>query len=77
MLTGILGSRRRRQSHDNQGQQQLTRMAASGAQLYSDLAASSGGQAIKVSKSQLLEAVTIITESSSSSLVITQGTLGQ
>ncbi|KAE8287386.1 von Willebrand factor A domain-containing protein 7 Protein G7c Precursor [Larimichthys crocea] len=69
MLTGILGSRRRRQSHDNQGQQQLTRMAASGAQLYSDLAASSGGQAIKVSKSQLLEAVTIITESSSSSLV--------
>eukprot|EP00064_Thunnus_orientalis_P014263 superscaffoldBa00002458_g14305 len=67
MITSIL-SRRRRQI-DNDQQQKLTRMVASDVQLYRDLAQASGGQAIEVTKSELPEVTSIITESSSSSLV--------
>ncbi|KAM4620396.1 von Willebrand factor A domain-containing protein 7-like [Polymixia lowei] len=66
MLTNILGLRRRRQSGDGQ---QLSRMTSSDVELYRDLARTSGGQAIQVTKSQLSEATSIITQSSSSSLV--------
>ncbi|XP_075343581.1 von Willebrand factor A domain-containing protein 7-like [Odontesthes bonariensis] len=68
MITAILGFRRRRQA-DNDQQQQSPRMARSDTQLYRDLAQASGGQAIEVTKDQLLEATSIIQESSSSSLV--------
>uniref|UniRef100_A0A3B3DEG2 von Willebrand factor A domain containing 11 n=3 Tax=Oryzias melastigma TaxID=30732 RepID=A0A3B3DEG2_ORYME len=69
MITGILSSRRRRQANENQQQQQTQRMARSDSQLYRDLSQASGGQAIEVSKNQLLQATSIITESTSSSLV--------
>ncbi|XP_074468122.1 von Willebrand factor A domain-containing protein 7-like isoform X2 [Sebastes fasciatus] len=69
MLTGILGLRRRRQDDNNQQQQQQNRMVRTDAQLYRDLAQVSGGLAIEVRKSQLPEATSIITQSSSSSLV--------
>ncbi|XP_047463493.1 von Willebrand factor A domain-containing protein 7-like [Mugil cephalus] len=69
MITNIFsGFRRRRQLEDSQ-QQQYSRMAASDTQLYRDLAQASGGQAIEVTKSQLLDATSIIVESTSSSLV--------
>ncbi|XP_059207495.1 von Willebrand factor A domain-containing protein 7-like [Centropristis striata] len=69
MITGILGSRRRRQNDDNESQQQNHRLVKTDAQLYRDISQISGGLSIEVSKSQLLEATSIITESSSSSLV--------
>ncbi|XP_033490261.2 von Willebrand factor A domain-containing protein 7-like isoform X1 [Epinephelus lanceolatus] len=70
MITAVLGFRRRRQSDDSlQQQQPISRMARSDAQLYRDLAQASGGLAIEVSKSELLEATSIITQTSSSSLV--------
>ncbi|XP_023818632.1 hemicentin-1-like [Oryzias latipes] len=69
MITDILGFRRRREANENQQQQQSQRMLRSDSQLYRDLAQASGGQAIQVSKSQLLQATSIITESTSSSLV--------
>ncbi|KAL7389865.1 hypothetical protein ABVT39_011242 [Epinephelus coioides] len=76
MITAVLGFRRRRQSDDSlqqqqqqQQQQPLSRMVRSDAQLYRDLAQASGGLAIEVSKSELLEATSIITQTSSSSLV--------
>ncbi|XP_030294743.1 von Willebrand factor A domain-containing protein 7-like [Sparus aurata] len=68
MLTGGGIFRRRRQIDNNQ-QQQQSRSVSSYVQLYRDLAQTSGGQTIEVTKSELPEAVTIITESSSSSLV--------
>ncbi|XP_038151748.1 von Willebrand factor A domain-containing protein 7-like [Cyprinodon tularosa] len=68
MITGGLGFRRRRQADSNQ--QQSLRMARSDAQLYRDLAQTSGGQAIEVSKGQLLEAINILTESTSSSQIV-------
>lgn len=71
MITNILGSRRRRQSGNDQ-QQQQSRMVKSDAQLYRDLAQASGGQAIEVTKSDLPNATSIITESSSPSLVSTK-----
>ncbi|XP_018547038.1 von Willebrand factor A domain-containing protein 7 isoform X2 [Lates calcarifer] len=64
MITSGLGSQR--QSDNNQQLSQITR---SGAQVYKDLAQASGGQAIEVTKSELLEATSILTESTSSSLV--------
>lgn len=67
MITNVLGSRSRRQAEDNQ--QQHFRMARAGGQLYRDLAQTSGGQAVEVTKNQLLEAINILTESTSSSLV--------
>ncbi|XP_049897241.1 von Willebrand factor A domain-containing protein 7-like [Epinephelus moara] len=74
MITAVLGFRRRRQSDDSlqqqqQQQQPKSRMVRSDAQLYRDLAQASGGLAIQVSKSELLEATSIITQTSSSSLV--------
>ncbi|XP_049896948.1 von Willebrand factor A domain-containing protein 7-like [Epinephelus moara] len=70
MITAVLGFRHRRQSDDSlQQQQPISRMARSDAQLYRDLAQASGGLAIEVSKSELLEATSIITQTSSSSLV--------
>uniref|UniRef100_A0A3Q1HL21 VWFA domain-containing protein n=1 Tax=Anabas testudineus TaxID=64144 RepID=A0A3Q1HL21_ANATE len=69
MITNLLVSRRRRQSDNDQQQQQQFRMTKSDAQLYIELAKASGGQAIVVTKSELLSATSIITESSSSSRV--------
>ncbi|XP_030294299.1 von Willebrand factor A domain-containing protein 7-like [Sparus aurata] len=68
MITGRGLFRRRRQIGNDQ-QQQQSRLATSDAQLYRDLAQTSGGQTIEVTKSELPEAISIITESSSSSLV--------
>uniref|UniRef100_A0A4W6FN58 von Willebrand factor A domain containing 11 n=2 Tax=Lates calcarifer TaxID=8187 RepID=A0A4W6FN58_LATCA len=64
MITTSTATNRLRRS-----EQQHTRIAAADAQLYRDLAQTSGGQAIEVTKSELLEASSIITDSSSSSLV--------
>nr|XP_015817322.2 von Willebrand factor A domain-containing protein 7 [Nothobranchius furzeri]XP_054586738.1 von Willebrand factor A domain-containing protein 7 [Nothobranchius furzeri] len=68
MITNVLGFRRRRQVSNNQ--QQSRQMVRSDTQLYRDLAQASGGQAIQVTKYQLLEATSIIRESTLSSLVI-------
>ncbi|XP_071195901.1 von Willebrand factor A domain-containing protein 7-like isoform X2 [Salvelinus alpinus] len=68
-LTGSLGLRRRRGSDQGQGQVQHSRMAVSDSQLYRELAQSSGGLAIQVTKTALPKATSIIVESSSSSLV--------
>nr|XP_046186079.1 von Willebrand factor A domain-containing protein 7-like isoform X2 [Oncorhynchus gorbuscha]XP_046186089.1 von Willebrand factor A domain-containing protein 7-like isoform X2 [Oncorhynchus gorbuscha]XP_046186098.1 von Willebrand factor A domain-containing protein 7-like isoform X2 [Oncorhynchus gorbuscha] len=68
-LTGSLGLRRRRGIDHGQGQVQHSRMAVSASQLYRELAQSSGGQAIQVTKTELPKATSIIVESSSSSLV--------
>ncbi|MEQ2281531.1 hypothetical protein AMECASPLE_031397 [Ameca splendens] len=68
MITNVFGFRRRRQADDNQ--QQSVRMARADTQLYKDLAQASGGQAVEVSKGQLLEAINILTESTSSSLIV-------
>ncbi|MEQ2223602.1 hypothetical protein ILYODFUR_038240, partial [Ilyodon furcidens] len=68
MLTNLFGFRRRRQADDNQ--QQSVRMTRADTQLYKDLAQASGGQAVEVSKGQLLEAINILTESTSSSLIV-------
>ncbi|XP_070772872.1 von Willebrand factor A domain-containing protein 7-like [Enoplosus armatus] len=67
MISGSTVINRRRRSDDNQ--QQHSRIKASDAQLYRDLAQVSGGLAIEVTKSVLPVAISIITESSSSSLV--------
>ncbi|KAM6907233.1 von Willebrand factor A domain-containing protein 7-like [Xenentodon cancila] len=66
MITNVLGFRRRRQADSNQQQQQSYRMVRSDAQLYKELAQASGGQAVEVSKDQLFEAISIITQSTSS-----------
>ena len=73
MVTGRLGSHRRKQSGDSgqQQQQQHIKMRTSDAQLYRDLAQASGGLDIEVSKSELPLATSIITDSSSSPLVLT------
>ncbi|XP_023818403.1 von Willebrand factor A domain-containing protein 7-like [Oryzias latipes] len=68
MITNIPGLRRRREANENRQQQQNQRMVRD-SQLYRDLAQASGGQAIQVSKTQLLQATSIITESTSCSLV--------
>ncbi|XP_014833002.1 PREDICTED: von Willebrand factor A domain-containing protein 7-like [Poecilia mexicana] len=65
MITNVLGIRQ--PAEDNQ--QQSYRMSRADDQLYKDLAQTSGGQAVEVSKSNLLEAINILTESTSSSLV--------
>ena len=51
---------------------ELNRISESEAELYRDLAQASGGLAIEVTKSELPVATSIITQSSSSSLVISQ-----
>ena len=68
MLTGpfIFSFRHRWEaSQDNQTGQ----MSSFEAQLYTDLAHTSGGQAIHVTKSQLSEAMALVTETSAASLV--------
>uniref|UniRef100_A0A3Q2QPM5 VWFA domain-containing protein n=1 Tax=Fundulus heteroclitus TaxID=8078 RepID=A0A3Q2QPM5_FUNHE len=67
MKTNVYGVRH--QSHADGNQQQNHQMVKYDGQLYRDLAQTSGGQAVEVSKSQLLEAIDILTESTSSSLV--------
>ncbi|XP_041809021.1 von Willebrand factor A domain-containing protein 7-like [Chelmon rostratus] len=67
MITNVLG-RRRRESGNSQ-QQLLARVGTSDAELYRQLAHTSGGQAIEVTKSELPVATSIIAESSGSSLV--------
>ncbi|RVE63983.1 hypothetical protein OJAV_G00141740 [Oryzias javanicus] len=67
MITDVPGFRRRRRADGNQ--QQTQRMVRADSQLYRDLAQASGGQAIEVSKNQLLQATSIIIDSTSSSLV--------
>ncbi|XP_029375800.1 von Willebrand factor A domain-containing protein 7-like isoform X2 [Echeneis naucrates] len=67
MITDSIVINRRRRSDNSQRQHRG--IPASDAQLYRDLARASGGQAIEVSKSELLEATSIITDSSRSSLV--------
>lgn len=70
LITNVLGFRRRRQiSNDEQHEQQF-RMTRADSQLYKVLAVASGGQAIEVTKTELLNATSIILESSSSSLVL-------
>ena len=75
MITGGGLLRRRRQTGNDQ-QQQQSRLATSDVQLYRDLAQASGGQTIEVTKTELPEAVSIITESSSSSLVLSNALTG-
>ncbi|XP_023198400.1 von Willebrand factor A domain-containing protein 7-like [Xiphophorus maculatus] len=67
MITNVLGIRQQTPGKGNQ--QQSYRMARADGQLYRDLAQTSGGQAVEVSKRNLLEAINILTESTSSSLV--------
>lgn len=55
---------------ENRRRRREVRITASDAQLYRDLAQASGGQAIEVTKNELPVAISIVTESSSSSLVI-------
>ncbi|KAM7398131.1 hypothetical protein PAMA_006152 [Pampus argenteus] len=69
MITGSTVFNRRRRSDDKQ---QRSKITASDVQLYRDLAQASGGQAIEVSKSELPVATSIVTDFSSSSLVISQ-----
>ncbi|XP_073335324.1 von Willebrand factor A domain-containing protein 7-like [Pagrus major] len=66
MITNSAALNRRRRRDDRQ---QNSRITASDVQLYRDLAQTSGGLAIEVTTSELPEAISIITESSSSSLV--------
>ncbi|TMS13764.1 von Willebrand factor A domain-containing protein 7 [Larimichthys crocea] len=54
---------------ENRRRRREVRITASDAQLYRDLAQASGGQAIEVTKNELPVAISIVTESSSSSLV--------
>ncbi|KAK2828248.1 hypothetical protein Q5P01_019282 [Channa striata] len=67
MITASTATNRRRRSDDNW--QQQSRISASEAQLYRELAQHSGGQAIEVAKSELPVASSIIAESTRSSLV--------
>ena len=71
MLTGPFQfSFRRRQEVSGQSQAGPTgQMSSAEAQLFTDLAHASGGQAIHVKKSQLSEAMALVTETSAASLV--------
>ncbi|XP_040038303.2 von Willebrand factor A domain-containing protein 7 [Gasterosteus aculeatus] len=66
MISGTTVVNRRKRSKDNQN---LNRIAESDAQLYRDLAQASGGLVVEVSKTELPEATSIITQFSRSSLV--------
>lgn len=72
MLTNAFGSRRRRRNAEPiDGQQQVsTRLLNPLNQVYQDLAQTSGGQAIEVTKATLSQATDIIAVSSRSTLVI-------
>ncbi|XP_060942359.1 von Willebrand factor A domain-containing protein 7-like [Limanda limanda] len=74
MITGSLGLRRRRAINNTNNQQQqqqhpkaITKVSS---KVYADLSQTSGGVAIQTTKSQLLAAITIVTESSSSAQVL-------
>lgn len=66
LISGQTVLNRRRRSY---GQQKHDRIKASDAQLYRDLARASGGQAIEITKSELPDAVSIITASTIASVV--------
>ncbi|XP_033834539.1 von Willebrand factor A domain-containing protein 7-like [Periophthalmus magnuspinnatus] len=68
MITSFSSLRRRRSNSGNQ-QQIAPRMAVTEFQVYKDLAAASGGQSVEVSKKQLLEAINVVLETSTSSVV--------
>lgn len=72
MLTNSLAARRRRSEDPNQGQNQRysTRMSNPLNQVYVDLALASGGLAIEVTKAMLPEATNIISDASTSALVM-------
>ena len=70
MICGSTVVNRRRRSADKQ--QRHGRIGESDAQLYRDVAQTSGGLVIEVTKNELPVAVSVITESSSSSLVMSQ-----
>ncbi|XP_046872673.1 von Willebrand factor A domain-containing protein 7-like [Hypomesus transpacificus] len=65
LLTGSFGERRRRSGEPDQASQ----MGVLDPQLYRNLAQASGGLAIQVTKAQLPEATSIISDSTSSNLV--------
>lgn len=67
MISGTTTVNRRRRSNDEK-----PKIAASDAQLYRNLAQASGGLTIEVSKNELLEATSVIIDSFSPSLVISQ-----
>ncbi|KAK7925739.1 hypothetical protein WMY93_008049 [Mugilogobius chulae] len=67
MLTSLFSSRRRRADSGNQ--QTGVRLSGVDSQVYKDLAVASGGQAVEVTKSQLLEATNAILETSTSFVV--------
>lgn len=69
LISGSTEVNRRRRRDDKQ---RHSRIAASDAQLYRDLAQASGGLAVEVTASELPVAITMITETSSSSLVISK-----
>ena len=69
-ISGSTVDNRRRRREANQ--QRHSRIAESEAQLYKDLAQASGGQAVEVTTSELPEAISLITESTSTTLVISQ-----
>lgn len=66
MLTDVLASRRRRRQAQDGG---LRILSQSDAQLYRELAQASGGQAIEVSKSDLVLATSVIEDSSAPAVV--------
>ncbi|XP_017292675.1 von Willebrand factor A domain-containing protein 7 isoform X2 [Kryptolebias marmoratus] len=65
MITNTLGF----QTQADSSKQQYVEMSKSDPQLYRDLAQASGGQVIEITEDRLLEATSVITESSRSSLV--------
>ncbi|XP_062852457.1 von Willebrand factor A domain-containing protein 7-like [Trichomycterus rosablanca] len=70
MLTNTLARRRRSNNEPVNGQNQFSsRSSISTMQIYNELAQTSGGQAIVVSKGNLPQATSIITDTSRSSLV--------
>lgn len=76
MLTNALSSRRRRSARAVDGQQQVsTRLFNPLNEVYQDLAQSSGGQAIEVTKQTLAQATDIIAVISRSTLVSKYGLL--
>ncbi|XP_055082677.1 uncharacterized protein LOC117381964 [Periophthalmus magnuspinnatus] len=68
MITSSTSLRRRRSNSGNQ-RQFAPRQAVTEFQVYNDLAAASGGQAVEMSKNQLLEAINVVLETSTSSVV--------
>ncbi|XP_055082969.1 von Willebrand factor A domain-containing protein 7-like isoform X3 [Periophthalmus magnuspinnatus] len=68
MITSFSNYRRRRSNSGNQ-HQIAPRQAVTEFQVYNDLAAASGGQAVEMSKNQLLEAINVVLETSTSSVV--------